>query len=127
MADTENGTAAKSERMIKGMWRGMEKRIEEKAIADGSATGVLSEDGTTDETGTETETETEAESGVEEALSTQTTGVLQPLRLLRLHGRNRRICTPTDKGWIGNRILVGPMVAGVSIWRGTSASIEIRM
>jgi hypothetical protein len=122
MADTENGTAAKSERMIKGMWRGMEKRIEEKAIADGSATGVLTEDGTTDETGTETETE--AESGVEEALSIRTTGVLQLLRLLRLHGRNRKICTPTDKGWIG---MVGPMVAGVSTWRGTSASIEIRM
>jgi hypothetical protein len=97
---------------------------------DGSERRVLTEDeatedGTTDEI--ETETETRAKSSTVEALSTRTTSVLPLLRLLRFRGGIRRICTLTSKGGRDHHILVVRTVAaeGVSIWKGTSASIEI--
>lgn len=90
--------------MIVGIRIGMEMSEKEKMVDD-SATRVLTED--------EIVRGTEAESGVGEALNTPTTSALRRLRLLRLRGGIRRICTPTDKGGIDHRMVTG----GVSIWR----------
>lgn len=109
VTETERGTAVENANetkggMIAGIRIGMEMSEKEMMI-DGSATRVLTED--------EIVRGTEAESGVGEALNTPTTSTLRRLRLLRLHGGIRRICTPTDKGGIDHRMETG----GVSIWR----------
>lgn len=114
-AETERRTAVGNVKetkggMIVGTRTGMEGMTEKGMMIDGSATRALTED--------EIVRGTEAESGVGEALNTLTTSALRHLRLLRLRGGIRRICTPTDKGGIDHHILVGRMVAeGASIWR----------
>lgn len=108
-AETERGTAAENAKETEGgMIRA--RMTEKETMIDGNATRALTED--------EIVRGTEAESGVGEALNTLTTSALRRLHLLKLRGGTRKICTPTDKGGIDHRMLVGRMVAGgASIWR----------
>jgi hypothetical protein len=121
-AETERGTAVENARetkggMIVGIRTGMEGMAEKETMIDGNATRALTED--------EIVRGTEAGNGVGQALNTLTTSALRRLRLLRLRGGIRRICTQTDKGGIDHRMLVGRMVAGgVSIWRGAFAVLN---
>lgn len=115
MAETERGTVAENAKetkggMIAGTRTGMEGMIGKETMIDGSATRALTED--------EIVTGSEAKSGVGEALNMRTTSALRHLRLLKLRGGIRKMCTPTDKGGIDHRMLVGrTAAAGVSIWR----------
>lgn len=114
-AETERRTAVENAKeakggMLVGIRTEMEEIIEKEMMTDGSATRALTED--------EIVRGTAAESGVGEVLNTLTTSALRRLRLLRLRGGVRRICTLTDKGGIDHRMLVGRMVVeGASIWR----------